>query len=85
MACINPDGTLTEVARRVLGAMARRGAAFAVPEDLAGETGVPLHRVRATVRETGRAKLIEDDGAGWRLTALGREALDLDEDDGELA
>jgi hypothetical protein len=85
MACINPDGTLSEVARRVLGALARRGSEFSTPEDLAGGTGVPLHRVRATVRETGRAKLIEGDGAGWRLTALGREALDLDEDDGDLA
>ncbi|UEM19722.1 hypothetical protein JL100_021945 [Skermanella mucosa] len=82
MACINPDGTLTEVARRVLEAMARRGAAFAAPEEIATAAGVPLHRVRATVRETGRAKLIEGDGAGWRLTGLGREVLDLDEGSG---
>lgn len=82
MACINPDGTLTEVARRVLADMARRGAAFAAPEEIAAAAGLPLHRVRATVRETGRAKLIEGDGAGWRLTELGREALDLDEGSG---
>ncbi|WP_192499054.1 hypothetical protein [Skermanella pratensis] len=82
MACINPDGTLTEVARRVLGAMAGLGAAFTAPEEVAAAAGVPLHRVRATVRETGRAKLIESDGAGWRLTDLGREVLDLGEGSG---
>ena len=77
MACINPDGTLTEVARRVLGALAEPAG----PEDLAARTGLPLHRIRATLRETGRAKLIEADGTAWRLTGLGREALDLDRDD----
>ena len=78
MACINPDGTLTEVARRVLGALAEQPAG---PEALAARTGLPLHRIRATLRETGRAKLIEPDGTAWRLTGLGREALDLDRDD----
>ena len=80
MACINPDGTLTEVARRVLGALADP----ATPEELTGRTGLPLHRIRATLRETGRAKLIEliePDGSTWRLTGLGREVLDLDEDE----
>ena len=49
MACINPDGTLTEVARRVLADMARRGAAFAAPEEIApvtvGEPAIPAEIV----------------------------------------
>jgi len=81
MACINPDGTLSEVAKRVLGRLADP---HTVPE-LASATGLPVYRIRATVRETGRARLIEaatDDAdprdGPWRLTDLGEEALELD-------
>ncbi|MGO1076264.1 hypothetical protein [Inquilinus sp. CA228] len=81
MACINPDGTLTEVAKRSL-------TLLAVPYTAAGlaeAAGLPLWRVRATLRETGRAKLVaclDPDAAdpSWRLTELGVEALELSQD-----
>lgn len=81
MACINPDGTLTEVARRSL-------TLLAVPHtaaQLAEAAGLPVWRVRATLRETGRAKLIacldpEADDPAWQLTELGVEALELSQD-----
>ena len=81
MACINPDGTLTEVAKRSL-------TLLAVPHtaaQLADAAGLPLWRVRATLRETGRAKLIacldpDADDPSWQLTELGVEALELSQD-----
>lgn len=78
MACINSDGTLTAISRRVLTVLAAPHTAA----ELAAATGMPLYRVRATLRETGRARLVKavggsDDGA-YQLTALGRDALDLD-------
>lgn len=80
MACINPDGTLSVVARRVLSLLRR-------PHDLpalAAATGLPVWRLRATIRETGHARLIapaEEAGPDrWALTALGEEALALDAD-----
>lgn len=87
MACINPDGSLSTVARAVLGRLGQRPER--VPE-LARAAGLPVYRVRATVRETGRAGLIAPAAADadprdgpWRLTDLGREALTLDEEGAE--
>jgi len=75
MACINPDGTLSVVAHRVLSALTRPLA----PEALAQEAGVPLYRVRGTLRETGAAGLIEQVEGGYLLTDKGREVLELAE------
>lgn len=80
MACINPDGTLSVVAQRVLTELRRPHTAAAA----ARAVGLPLFRIRATVRETSRAGLIaqarQDPGDEpiWQLTALGEEALEID-------
>ncbi len=80
MACINPDGTLSVVAKRVLTEMRQPHTAAAA----ARAVGLPLFRIRATVRETSRAGLIAaagedaEDGPVWRLTDLGEEALEID-------
>ena len=78
MACINPDGTLSTVARRTLERLAS-------PTDLASlvaDLGLPLWRVRATLRETGRAGLVIANEsvtpATFRISDLGREALEID-------
>lgn len=81
MACINPDGTLTEVARRSLTLLAQPHTVA----ELSAAAGLPVWRVRATLRETGRAWLVErlDPDATdpvWRLTELGEEALELSQD-----
>jgi hypothetical protein len=81
MACINPDGTLTEVAKRSLTLLS---APHTVAQ-LAAAAGLPVWRVRATLRETGRAKLVacldpEAADPPWRLTELGAEALELSQD-----
>ena len=75
MACINPDGTLSVVAHRVLSALSRP----LTPEAVARAAGVPLYRVRGTLRETGAAGLIEPVEGGYLLTDKGREVLELAE------
>ena len=74
MACINPDGTLSTVARALLELLATRHGA----EQAAVALGLPLYRVRATARELTRAGLIAGAADGLVRTPLGREALDLD-------
>lgn len=77
MACINPDGTLTAIARAVLGTL--EGATKGItPDALAHGTGLPLYRARASLRELGAAELVAESGGDWRITALGREALTID-------
>ncbi len=81
MPCLNPDGTLTPTARALLTAL--EAAATAAPA-LAAHTGLPLWRVRASLRELRGQDLLEiampvpegDDAPHW-LTETGREVLDL--------
>ncbi|HET8727935.1 MAG TPA: hypothetical protein VFO41_10520 [Alphaproteobacteria bacterium] len=75
MACINPDGTLSEVAKAVLTLLRHPHE----PTRLAAAAGLPLYRVRATLRETGRARLVSEEAGVYRLTELGEEALELDD------
>jgi predicted transcriptional regulator len=75
MACINPDGTLTVVAQRVLSALTRP----LTPAALAAAAGFPLYRVRGTLRETGQAGLVTETPEGFVLTDKGHEVLELAE------
>jgi DNA-binding IclR family transcriptional regulator len=47
MACLNPDGTLTSSAEAILAAIQTSNR----PEDIAQATGLPLYRVRSSLRE----------------------------------
>lgn len=72
MACVQPDGSLTAVARKVLRAI-EGGAALA---EAAREAGVPVYRVRASLRELTEAGLVRADGERWEVTDEGRAALE---------
>ena len=74
MACINPDGTLSAVARALLQLLETPHTAEASAQALE----LPLFRIRATVRELSRAGLIDQTAEGLSRTALGGEALILD-------
>jgi hypothetical protein len=81
MPCLNPDGTLTQTARALLAAL--ETTAGAAPA-LATHTGFPLWRVRSSLRELCGHDLVEvamtgaeNNDALHRLTATGREVLDL--------
>ena len=74
MACINPDGTLSVVARDLLLLLEtpQTAEASALALDL------PLFRIRATARELSRAGLIDRTAEQLSRTDLGGEALILD-------
>lgn len=81
MPCLNPDGTLTRVARALLTVL-ERGQADA--PGLSAGTGLPLWRVRASLRELAGQDLVASPGplspegdAPHVLTETGREVLDL--------
>jgi DNA-binding IclR family transcriptional regulator len=70
MACVNPDGTLSTVAARVL----ERVAAGADERDIAASAGVPVYRVRASLRELVQAGLLSQADGAWTVTEAGRAA-----------
>jgi len=73
MACVNTDGTLTQSARSVLAA-AREPA---LSEEIAGQTGLPLYRIRSSLRELHDAGLLEAQLDGrYRLTTAGSERIE---------
>lgn len=81
MPCLNPDGTLTRVARDLLTAL--EPAPVSAPV-LASATGLPLWRVRASLRELAGQELVAasdplspGDDAPHVLTETGRQVLDL--------
>ncbi|MCS7061895.1 MAG: hypothetical protein RMN25_12125 [Anaerolineae bacterium] len=69
MACINPDGTLTPSAQAILEALRR---APAKAEALAQQAGLPLYRVRSSMRELVVAGLVVETAEGYALTEQGR-------------
>ena len=75
MACVATDGSLTAVAAQVLGALAT-AAAPGAEDVVAGAAGLPIYRVRATLRELEREHLVEDVGGVRVLTPAGRAKLD---------
>lgn len=81
MPCLNPDGSLTRIARAVLTAL--ESEMMTAPQ-VAGISGLPLWRVRSSLRELHGQDLVKaamslsDAGdAPHQITPSGREVLDL--------
>jgi type II secretory ATPase GspE/PulE/Tfp pilus assembly ATPase PilB-like protein len=55
MGCINVDGTLTRSGKLILSALHTP----MTPEEAARETGVPLFKVRSSIREFLAARLVQ--------------------------
>ncbi len=72
MACVNPDGTLTPSALAVLKAVQQ---APQTAEALATLVGLPLFRVRSSLRELREAGLLNESEGVYRLTPQGEETL----------
>ncbi len=68
MACISPDGKLTESGTKMLHAL-KSGSA--TPEDIARATQLPLFRVRSALRELAQASIVEQNGDKYSLTDKG--------------
>lgn len=72
MACVNPDGTLAPSAQSILKAL-RDGPAGA--ETLARQAGLPLYRVRSSMRELVEAGLVTEADGVYALTDAGKSQL----------
>lgn len=72
MACVNPDGTLTPSALAVLKAVKQ---APQNAEALAAVVGLPLFRVRSSLRELREAGLLSEMDGMYSITPQGEEAL----------
>lgn len=73
MACVKPDGTLTELGRQGLEALTAHGNAEAASQ----ATGIPLYRMRMLARALVDEGLMEDVAGRLQPTPLGQEKLRL--------
>ncbi|MEJ5253264.1 MAG: hypothetical protein WHX60_15420 [Armatimonadota bacterium] len=71
MACISPEGTLTESARKMLEAVQTP----ATPEEVAQSTGLPLFRVRSGLRELAQAGLVAETEGRYQITEAGQQKM----------
>jgi predicted transcriptional regulator len=71
MACINVDGTLVASARTLLVNLVEPRSA----EEASARTGLPLYRVRASLREFLQAGLVVEANGTYLLTDVGRKRL----------
>jgi len=71
MACLNSDGTLTGPAREVL----QLAGEPIDPESISQSSGVPLYRVRASLRQLVEAELLTDHEGAYTVTEAGRKRL----------
>jgi hypothetical protein len=79
MACVNPDGTLSPSGRKLLSRLPAPDAPEGTTQDgLGAMTGLPLFRVRSSLRELLAAGLVEEELSLFRRTAAGDEALARD-------
>lgn len=72
MACVNPNGEITDSARQILVAMTRPASL----DQIAEQTGFPLYRIRSAARELAQAGLAAEAPDGWQVTASGHKALE---------
>jgi predicted transcriptional regulator len=71
MACINPDGTLSVAAKKIMASMQQPTTL----EDIAQQTGLPLYRIRSSVREIVQAGLVLEEDRRYTLTEAGKERI----------
>jgi DNA-binding IclR family transcriptional regulator len=71
MACINADGTLVSSAFTLLAAAQTARTAT----EIATLTGLPLYRVRSSLRELVQAQLLREGSERYALTKAGQARL----------
>lgn len=71
MACINPDGSITQSAKAVLQSLQLAKS----PRELSSSLGFPLFKIRSSLREMEEAGLILKTEDEYIITDLGRELL----------
>lgn len=71
MACVNPDGQLTEAAQKILSAMEQPVSLARV----AAVTGLPMYRIRSAVRELAEGGFAAEADDEWQITGVGLAAI----------
>jgi hypothetical protein len=71
VACIKPDGSLTELGRKVLEGLREHGSR----EAAALSTGLPLYRIRIVARVLVEAGLVSEEQGRMQLSSSGEEKL----------
>ena len=71
MACVNPDGSITETAKALLRVL----ESPLTPEEIAQQVGQPLFKVRSSLREMTGAELIIEEEGKYIITERGKEKI----------
>ena len=72
MPCKGSSGEVTDMARKILAAMAG-GAPLS---EVAEKTGLPLYRIRSAARELVEAGLAEEKNDAYSVTETGRAVME---------
>lgn len=71
MACVNPDGTVTESAKALLSSILDP----LTPEEISQRVGQPLFKIRSSLREMTAAELVKEESGKYTITAKGKEKI----------
>lgn len=71
MACVNPDGTVSESARALLKIVENP----LTPEEISEQVGQPLFKVRSSLREMSQAELVREEEGKFTITEKGKEKI----------
>ena len=71
MACVNPDGSISESARVLLKAADSPGT----PEEIGKKIGQPLFKIRSSLRELHDAGFVAEKDGKYSATDAGKKML----------
>ncbi|MDY6985344.1 MAG: hypothetical protein SVE93_02930 [Candidatus Thermoplasmatota archaeon] len=71
MPCVLPDGSVAPVAKRILATALQEKS----EEEISKLTGIPVYRVRSSIRELLDAGFIEEKGGKYLTTEKGKEKI----------
>jgi len=71
MACINPDGSLTDSAQKVLSALKKSSK----DTEVASLSNLPVYRVRSSLRELVELGFVDETGDQYSMTKAGETKL----------
>jgi predicted transcriptional regulator len=71
MACVNPDGTISESAKALLNTV----QSPLTPEEISRQVGQPLFKVRSSLREMVQAELVREEDGKYVITEKGKEKI----------
>jgi predicted transcriptional regulator len=71
MACVNPDGTITESAKALLTIVQNPST----PDEISKKVGQPLFKVRSSLREMVEAEMVNEEEGKFIITEKGREKI----------